>query len=64
MGQSLDSIQTPMSMQAIIMANKPSQQPQPQGKPKKASGTELKQIDKTNDELATPNQTRLLDKKQ
>lgn len=65
MGQPLDSLQTPMAMQAIMRANAGAQQQsQNQGKPKKASGVELKQIDKTNDLLATQSQTRLLDKKQ
>jgi hypothetical protein len=63
LGQPLDTSMTPMSMQAIMMANKPSQPPQSQGKQKKTSGVELKQIDKTNDMLATPSQSRLLDKK-
>lgn len=64
LGQPLDSTQTPMAMQAIMRANSGAQAPsQDQGKPKKASGTELKQIDKTNDMLATQTQSRLLDKK-
>ncbi len=64
LGQPLSTTQTPMAMQAIIKANMPMQAPQGQKPPKKASGTELKQIDKTNDLLATPNQSRLLNKKQ
>ncbi len=64
LGQSLDSTQTPEAMQAIIMANSSMQAPSQQKKPKKASGTELKQIDKVNDQLATPNQSRVLDKKE
>lgn len=63
LGQSLDSTQTPIAMQAIIRANAPTQAPQGQKQPKKASGTELKQIDKTNEMFATPSQSRLMDKK-
>ena len=64
LGQPLDTPMTPMAMQAIMKANMPSQPPQSQGKQKKASGVELKQIDKVNSQLATPDQTRLLDKKE
>lgn len=63
LGQPLDTPMTPMSMQAIMKVNMPSQAPQSQVKPKKASGTELKQINKTNEQLATPDQSRLIDKK-
>lgn len=62
LGQPLDSIQTPMAMQAIMRANTPSQPPESQGKSKKASGTELKQIDKANEDFATPTQKRLMGK--
>lgn len=63
LGQPLDLIQTPMAMQAIMMANRPMQAPQNQKQSKKASGVELKQIDKTNSQLATPDQARLMDRK-
>lgn len=64
LGQPLDTIQTPQAMQAIIQANAPTQSPQDQGsKPKKASGTELKQIDKTNKLSATALQDRAIDQR-
>lgn len=63
MGQPLDSCMSVPVMQAIIKANTPTQAPQSQGKPKKASGNELKQIDKTNEMIATPDQARQLDRK-
>jgi hypothetical protein len=63
MGQPLTTNQTPMAMQAILRANAPSQQT-PQGKqPKKASGVELKQLNKTSEQSALPNQKRQLDQK-
>jgi hypothetical protein len=62
LGQPLDSTQTVGAMQAIIKANTPSQVPQSQGQSKKASGTELKQIDKVNEDFATPTQKRLMGK--
>ncbi len=62
MGQPLDATQTPMAMQAIIRANAPEQPPEGQGKPKKASSTSLKQIDKAEQMLATPTQKRLMGK--
>lgn len=62
-GQPLTTNQTPMAMQAILRANAPSQQT-PQGKqPKKASGVELKQLNKTSEQSALPNQKRQLDQK-
>lgn len=64
LGQPLDSIQTPIMMQAIIRANGAQSSQPSQGEPKKASGKELDQISKTEDMLATPDQSRLLDKKQ
>lgn len=64
LGQPMDSIQSPAAMQAIMQANATAQTAQTQGKPKKASGVELKQIDKVNSMSATPDQARLLDKKQ
>lgn len=65
LGQPLDFVQTPAAMQAIIKANTPPMQAQaPQKKPKKASGVELDQIDKTESNLATPDQARLMDKKE
>ena len=63
LGQPLDSTMQPINMQAIIRANAPSQAPQSQGKPKKASGKELDQIDKTESMLATPTQKSQLDQK-
>lgn len=62
LGQPLDSIQSPVMMQAIIKANAPSQSPQSQKQPKKASSSELKQINKVNEQLATPEQKRLMGK--
>lgn len=63
LGQALDSTMRPMAMQAIIHANAgaQTQQSSPQ-KPKKASGTELKQINKVNDMDATRLQDRQIDK--
>ena len=62
LGQPLDFIQTPQAMQAIMKANAPTQAPQSQGKPKKATDVELKQINKVDDQLATPDQKRLMGK--
>lgn len=64
LGKPLEFTATPMAMQAIMMANRPVQSPQSQGKPKKASGKELDQINKTENMLATPDQSRLMDKKE
>jgi hypothetical protein len=62
LGQPLDSTMSPMAAQAIMQANAPTQAPQSQGKLKKASKTELDQIDKTSKQLATPSQERLMGK--
>lgn len=62
LGQPLDFIQTPQAMQAIIKANSPMQAPQSQGKPKKATQVELNQINKVDEQLATPDQKRLMGK--
>jgi hypothetical protein len=62
LGQPLDYTVTPQAMMAIMQANTPSQSPQ-QG-PKKASGTELNQISKTNELYETTTQDRLADQKQ
>lgn len=54
-GQRLTFQQTPEACQAIMKANAPAQMPvPPQKKPKKASGVELKQIDKANELALTP----------
>lgn len=67
MGQPLRSTLTPQSMQAIQQSNSTQQQSSTKsgapGKPKKASGVELKQIDKVNDMYQTTLQARSLDKK-
>jgi len=64
LGQPLDSTMMPQNMQAIMLANSGAQSNQSQGKPnKKASGVELKQLNKTGDLLATADQSRLMDKK-
>ena len=63
-GQPLDSTMTPQSMQAIMMSaagNTTSQQGQP--KQKKASGSELSQINKVTQMGLTPLQAREEDKK-
>lgn len=62
-GEPLDSTMTQSSMQAIIRSAGPQQaQQQQKSKPKKASGTELKQINRVNDMDATALQDRLMDK--
>lgn len=64
LGQPLDSTMTPNSMQAILMANSPQQPPEPPAKKsKKPSGTELKQINKTDDLAPTALQKRDMDRK-
>jgi hypothetical protein len=63
LGQPLDTTMDPMAMQAIMRANMPSQPAQTQKQPKKASGTELKQVDKVTDLYATQSQQRQLDRK-
>jgi len=64
MGTPLDSNMTPMSAQTIMMANAGAQMPQTnQGKPKKASGVELKQIDATDSLSATSDQAREMRKR-
>lgn len=60
LGQTLTSIQTPQASQAIIKANAPQQPPGSQ--PKKASGTELTQINKVNELDQTSFQSRQADK--
>lgn len=64
-GQPLDSTMTPMAMQAIMNANAGAQTPQsnPDKGPKKASGVELKQINKVNELYETPLQRRQMDRK-
>ena len=62
-GEPLDYTITPQAMVAIIQANGGAQTQQQQKEPKKASGVELKQINKTNELAETPTQTRLSDKK-
>jgi hypothetical protein len=60
----LDSTFTPMAAQAVIMANATAQQNTVnQGKSKRASGVELKQVDKTNELYATPDQAREMRKR-
>lgn len=66
LGQPLDSSMTPASMQAIMASAGPQQmqnQAKTQPKSKKASGVELKQINKVNSMYATPLEQRELDKK-
>lgn len=60
-GQPLGSTQTPAAMQAIINSN--GSQQTSQNAPKKASGAELKQINKTNALYATPSQAKELGRK-
>jgi hypothetical protein len=63
LGQPLDFTQTPQAMQAIMKANGSEQMPQgPQKQPKKATGVELNQINKVDEQLATPDQKRLMGK--
>jgi hypothetical protein len=51
-------------MQAIMgSSNSRQEQTAPQGKPKKASNVELKQINKTNDLSATRDQARQIEKR-
>jgi hypothetical protein len=60
-GHPLDNTMTPMAMQSIMAtSNSRSEQTQPQGKQKKASGVELKQINKVNNLYATKDQSRQL----
>lgn len=63
LGMPLDTTQTPEAMQAII-SSQATQQAQNQAKnqPKKASGVELKQINKVNDMDMLPSQRRELNK--
>lgn len=63
LGQPLDSTMTLDSLQAIMKANLGAQSDQQKGGPKKASGVELKQIDKADKLLQTPAQARQIDKK-
>lgn len=64
MGQPLDSTMTPQSAEAIMRANSlQMQQPQGSGKPKKASGTELNQINKVTNLYATDSQAKTLNRK-
>jgi hypothetical protein len=63
-GQPLDFTMTPQAMQAIIHSAPVPQAPQAPGKgPKKATGVELKQINKVNNLDATPLQAREMDKR-
>lgn len=62
-GQPLDSTMTPQSMQAIIKSQALQQTHlQTRQNPKKATGVELKQINKVNDLYATDLQDRQIDK--
>lgn len=61
MGQPLDSTMTPQSMQAVMAANAGASAPS-QGRPKKASGAELDQLNKVNEMAMTPQQKRLSSK--
>lgn len=64
MGQPLDSIQTSMAMQSILKANNGAQsQNQPQGKQRKASAVELREIDQSNAMYATSLQNRQINKR-
>ena len=64
LGQPLDSTMTPMAMQAIISSAAVQQnQSQQKAKPKKASGSELKQINFVNRLSTTSLQDREFDKK-
>lgn len=63
MGQPMDSTMTPGAMQVIIKSQGAQQvQNQAKKQPKKASGTELSQINKVNAMDATASQDRLMDK--
>lgn len=62
LGEPLDYTLTPQAMMAIMNANAQSQT-ESQG-PKKATGVELKQINKTNELSETTTQDRLADQKQ
>lgn len=61
LGQPLDSTMTQQSMQAIMMANGGAQSPQSQ--PKKATGVELKQINKVDSMAETPLESRQINRK-
>lgn len=64
LGQPLDSTQTPQSMQAIMASVGPQQvQNQAQKQPKKASGVELKQINKVDEMSETSLQRRQIARK-
>lgn len=64
LGQDLDSSMTPASRQAIINSQGPQQaQNQKKTQPKKASGVELKQLNRVNDMYETSLQARQMDKK-
>lgn len=63
MSQPLDATQDPMNMQAIIKSQGMQQASQQQKGPKKASDTELKQINKVDAMAATDLQDRQIDKK-
>lgn len=62
-GSNLDSTMSPMSMQSVIQSGAQQQAQRQDAGNKKASGTELKAIDKVNDLYATPLQRRQIDKK-
>jgi len=64
LGQPMDSTMTPQSMQAIIKSAGPQQVQQKTKTPKKASGVELKQINKVNDLYATADQNREISKRE
>lgn len=66
LGQPMDSTMTPQSMQAIIASQGPQQmqqKSQPAPKSKKASGVEIKQMNKVNGMDFTPLQSRQADKR-
>lgn len=63
-GAPLDSTMTPSAAQAIIHSQMAQQTPQAQGGQKKASGTELKQVNQVNSLYATKNQaSQIADRK-
>ncbi len=66
LGQPLDSSMTPMNMQAIIKSASAQQAAQQKGGPgeaKKATGVELKQIDKVDKLYETPAQARQIERR-
>jgi hypothetical protein len=63
LNQPLDSTMTSQSMQAIMKANSSQESQQQQKQPKKATGVELKQVDKMTKILGTSAQDREIEKR-